>query len=89
MIKWGLRAIFSPKVAREEVNITWYSEIEEPIKSREKYYSLVVYILKWSDRISLEVALNIILFSFQPEPQRHFADPPKRKHGAAFGFGVR
>ena len=24
---------------------TWYPEIEEPIKSRKKYYSLVLYIL--------------------------------------------
>ena len=31
--------------SRQEVNITWYSEIEEPIKSREKHYSLVSYIL--------------------------------------------
>ena len=30
---------------RQEVNSTWYSEIEEPIKSREKHYSLVVYML--------------------------------------------
>ena len=29
--------------SRQEVNITWYSEIEEPIKSREKHYSLVLY----------------------------------------------
>ena len=27
------------------VNITWYSDIEEPIKSGEKHYSLVSYIL--------------------------------------------
>ena len=31
--------------SRREVNSTWYSEIEEPIKSREKHYSLVLYIL--------------------------------------------
>ena len=31
--------------SRQEVNITWYPEIEEPIKSREKHYSLVLYIL--------------------------------------------
>ena len=31
--------------SRQEVNITWYPEIEEPIKSREKRYSLVLYIL--------------------------------------------
>ena len=28
-----------------EVNSTWYPEIEEPIKSREKHYSLVLYTL--------------------------------------------
>ena len=28
------------------MNSTWYPEIEEPIKSREKHYSLVLYILK-------------------------------------------
>ena len=45
MIKWGSRAIlFSGN--RQEVNSTWYPEIEEPIKSREKHYSLVLYILK-------------------------------------------
>ena len=27
------------------MNSTWYPEIEEPIKSREKHYSLVLYIL--------------------------------------------
>ena len=31
--------------SRREVNSTWYSEIEEPIKLREKHYSLVLYIL--------------------------------------------
>ena len=30
---------------RQEVNSTWYPEIEERIKSREKHYSLVLYIL--------------------------------------------
>ena len=30
---------------RQEVNSTWYPEIEEPIKSREKHYSLVLCIL--------------------------------------------
>ena len=29
----------------EEMNSTWHPEIEEPIKSREKHYSLVLYIL--------------------------------------------
>ena len=42
-MKWVSRAIFSSR-SREEVNITWYPEIEEPIKSREKHYSLVLYI---------------------------------------------
>ena len=32
---------------RQEVNSTWYPEIEEPIKSREKHYSLVLCILIW------------------------------------------
>ena len=31
--------------SRQEVTITWYSEIEEPIKAHEKHYSLVLYIL--------------------------------------------
>ena len=31
--------------SHQEVNITWYSEIEEPLTSREKHYSLVFYIL--------------------------------------------
>ena len=30
---------------RQEVNSTWYPEIEEPIKWREKHYSLVLCIL--------------------------------------------
>ena len=30
---------------RQELNSTWYPVIEEPIKSREKHYSLVLYIL--------------------------------------------
>ena len=38
------RHCFSPG-SRQEVNSTWYPEIEEPIKSREKHYSLVLYIL--------------------------------------------
>ena len=37
----GFARYFFP--SRQEVNITWYSEIEEPIKSREKHYSLVLY----------------------------------------------
>ena len=44
-MKWVSRAIFSSR-SRQEVNSTWYSEIEEPIKSREKHYSHVLYILK-------------------------------------------
>ena len=35
---------FSPG-SRQEVNSTWYPEIEEPIKLCEKHYSLVLYIL--------------------------------------------
>ena len=38
------RHFFPPEVARR-VNGTWYPEIDEPIKSREKHYSLVLYIL--------------------------------------------
>ena len=30
---------------RQEVNSTWYPGIAEPIKSREKHYSLVLYVL--------------------------------------------
>ena len=37
---------------RQEVNSTWYPEIEEPIKSREKHYSLVVYILNRNIQMS-------------------------------------
>ena len=44
LIKWGSRSIFLSGNHRE-VNSTWYPEIEEPIKSREKHYSLVLYIL--------------------------------------------
>ena len=33
-MKWVSRAIFSTG-SRQEVNSTWYPEIEEPIKSRE------------------------------------------------------
>ena len=40
----GSRAIFFSG-NRQEVNSTWYPEIEEPIKSREKHYSLVLYML--------------------------------------------
>ena len=36
--------IFFPG-SRQEVNISWYPEIEEPIKSCGKHYSLVLYIL--------------------------------------------
>ena len=39
------RAPFSPSGSRQEVNSTLVSEIEETIKSREKHYSLVLYIL--------------------------------------------
>ena len=41
-MKWGSRAILFLG-SRQEVNSTGYSEIEEPIKSREKHYSLVLY----------------------------------------------
>ena len=44
-MKWVSRDIFSPG-SRQEVNSTWYPEIEEPIKSREKHYSLVLYTSK-------------------------------------------
>ena len=44
-MKWVSRDIFLPG-SRQEVNSTWYLEIEEPIKSREKHYSLVLYIPK-------------------------------------------
>ena len=43
-MKWVLRAILSAGSC-QEVNSTWYPEIEEPIKSREKHYSTVLYIL--------------------------------------------
>ena len=41
----GLARHFFSSGSRQEVNSTWYPEIEEPIKSREKHYSLVLYIL--------------------------------------------
>ena len=44
-MKWVSRDIFFSPGSRQEVNSTWYPEIEEPIKSREKHYSLVLYIL--------------------------------------------
>ena len=47
---------------REEVNSTWYPEIEEPIKSREKHYSLVSYILTyvivWRGMIWYDILMN-------------------------------
>ena len=44
LIKWDSRVSFFSWF-RQEVNSTWYSEIEEPIKSRKKhYFILVVYI---------------------------------------------
>ena len=43
-MKWVSHYIFSSG-SRQEVNITWYPEIDEPIKSRGKHYSLVLYIL--------------------------------------------
>ena len=42
----GLTSHFFFPGCRQEVNSTWYSEIEKPYKSREKHYSLVLYILK-------------------------------------------
>ena len=39
------RATFFSPGSRQDVNSTWYPEIEEPSKSREKHYSLVLYIL--------------------------------------------
>ena len=41
----GLTQHFFSPGSRQEVNSTWYPEIEEPIKSCEKHYSLVLYIL--------------------------------------------
>ena len=41
----GLARHFLSPGGRQEVNSTWYPEIEEPIESREKHYSLVLYIL--------------------------------------------
>ena len=47
-MKWVSRAIFferkPPALNNRAVNITWYPEIEEPIKLREKHYSPVLYI---------------------------------------------
>ena len=52
------RHFFSPG-SRQEVNSTWYPEIAEPIKSHEKHYSLVLYILK---RIILVKDIIILKF---------------------------
>ena len=43
-MKWVSPAIFFSG-NRQEVNSTWFPEIGEPIKSREKQYSLVLCIL--------------------------------------------
>ena len=43
-MKWVSHDIFFlRKPPGGEYLFTWYSEIEEPIKSREKHYSLVLY----------------------------------------------
>ena len=42
-MKWVSRAIFFSSGSRQEVNITWYPEIEKQIKSREEHYSFVLY----------------------------------------------
>ena len=47
-MKWVPHDTFSSG-SRQEVNITWYSEIEEPIKSHEKHHSRVSYILNGGD----------------------------------------
>ena len=71
--------------SRQEVNITWYPEIEEPIKSREKHYSLVLYILMFvipysfvqrsgrQDRGQTPSKSNLVLRHF------HLPAPEKRK----------
>ena len=41
-MKWVSRAIFFLRKPPGG-EYTWYPEIEEPIKSREKHYSLVLY----------------------------------------------
>ena len=56
-MKWVLRDAFSPG-SHQEVNSTWYPEIEEPIKSCEKHYSLVLYIL------TIIIVINTFSFSF-------------------------
>ena len=62
-MKWVSRAIFSAG-SRQEVNSTWYSEIEEPIKSREKHYSLVLYILISHTALDAYFARQFFLFPF-------------------------
>ena len=49
-MNWVSRAIFSSG-SRQEVNSTCYPEMEEPTKSREKHYSLVLYIVMHLTRI--------------------------------------
>ena len=50
---------------RQEVNSTWYPEIEEPIKSREKHYSLVLYILIISITISKDYSVKDVTGWFE------------------------
>ena len=53
----GFARNFLSSGIRQEVNIILYSQIEEPIKSREKHYSLVLQILN-QDMLRLEILLG-------------------------------
>ena len=60
LMKWVSRDIFFSPGSRQEVNSTWYPEIEEPIKSREKHYSLVLYILSFDIVVLILVLMSLV-----------------------------
>ena len=66
----GLGAIFFPSRSRYEVTITWYPEVEEPIESREKHYSLVLYMNRISQLLSILGTDNI-----PGQPPVHISSP--------------
>ena len=65
-MKYGSRAPFFSPGSRQEVNSTWYPEIEEPIKSREKHYSLLLYILIRSIHPSIDFCTFVHPFIIHP-----------------------
>ena len=57
-MKWGSHTNILSR-NRQEVNSTWYPQIEKPIKSRKKHYSLVLYILMYY----IIIIINIIIIT--------------------------